>query len=67
MQEIAARGPAIATETWLVDEAGGNLRRIATHRLDDIELGRIDPQVSACRRPFAICGHASHPARRAIV
>ncbi len=44
VKEIAARGPAVATETWLVDEAGGNLRRIATHRLDDIELGRIDPQ-----------------------
>ena len=52
VQEIAARGPAIATETWLVDEAGGNLRRIATHRLDDIELGRIDPQVFSVPEGF---------------
>ena len=52
VQEIAARGPAIATETWLVDEAGGNLRRIATHRLDDIELGRIDPQVFSVPEAF---------------
>lgn len=44
VQEIVARGSAIATETWLVDEAGARLRRIATHRLEDIELGGIDPQ-----------------------
>jgi hypothetical protein len=52
VQEIAARGPAIATETWLVDQAGARLRRIAMHRLEDIELGQIDPQAFSVPEGF---------------
>jgi hypothetical protein len=52
VREIAARGSAIATETWLVDEAGVRLRRIASHRLEEIEVRRIEPQTFSVPQDF---------------